>query len=420
MSSSESTHNETAPTAADAGKPARSLALRCLTWGLIVVAALLLTAVLMLSWLMKTETGSRLLLSSVAEFSLGTLEVHGVQGTLGDRLDIEALKIHTAGLQVEASGLQMQWRPLDLWKRQLNVDSLHISALTIASKSSTEPAKLPASLSLPLAVQAKDLALGRLLIADLLNDGQRKEVLTLSALSGALSYQQAQYRARLALSSPWGQGEISAGLHSRLPYLVEAQAKLSGQQTGDLPAVTANLLVSGNLQELKLALSGMDARSATQQALFSGTADAVIAPFSAQILRTARIDLQHLNPQAWTASAPHADLSVKADVRTVNNLAQKNLQLTGEVRIRNTVPGPWNLQRLPVEALQTQISSQGLQWQLQGMDIKLAGNGQVRGQAQLNLADKTSAANAQLQLSRLDFKRQSLGAGPVLTLPAGR
>jgi hypothetical protein len=46
----------------------------------------------------------------------------------------------------------------------------------------------------------------------------------------------------------------------------------------------------------------------------NGTASALIAPFDAQIFKSAHVDIQHFNPAAWASAAPEADLLL-ADLR---------------------------------------------------------------------------------------------------------
>jgi hypothetical protein len=47
----------------------------------------------------------------------------------------------------------------------------------------------------------------------------------------------------------------------------------------------------------------------------NGTASALIAPFDAQIFKSAHVDIQHFNPAAWASAAPEADLRLLADLR---------------------------------------------------------------------------------------------------------
>jgi hypothetical protein len=78
---------------------------------------------------------------------------------------------------------------------------------------------------------------------------------TLTALKGSLEFVAQQYRAQLALSSPWGNASVtSATMASQRPFAIKGNALLQGQVRADVPPVAAQLQVAGSLQELQLAL----------------------------------------------------------------------------------------------------------------------------------------------------------------------
>jgi hypothetical protein len=59
----------------------------------------------------------------------------------------------------------------------------------------------------------------------------------------------------------------------------------------------------------------------------NGTASALIAPFDAQIFKSAHVDIQHFNPAAWASAAPEADLRLLADLRPKESTAKSKKHL---------------------------------------------------------------------------------------------
>jgi hypothetical protein len=64
----------------------------------------------------------------------------------------------------------------------------------------------------------------------------------------------------------------------------------------------------------------------------NGTASALIAPFDAQIFKSAHVDIQHFNPAAWASAAPEADLRLLADLRPKSEKAQQKAKTAQKVQ----------------------------------------------------------------------------------------
>jgi translocation and assembly module TamB len=65
--------------------------------------------------------------------------------------------------------------------------------------------------------------------------------------------------------------------------------------------------LSGSLQELGIALTASGDK-------LKGHADVVATLLASVPLKRAKVDLQHINPQAFNAAAPAADLNLRADL----------------------------------------------------------------------------------------------------------
>ncbi|MBK1890498.1 translocation/assembly module TamB domain-containing protein [Undibacterium sp. 14-3-2] len=421
---------------------------------LCVLVLLLLCCGLLLTWVVKTESGSRSLFALIDYVSLGSLKANGIRGSIGDDIQIDELLLKTPTLEIKASGVQLSWHPAALWHKQVLVDRLQASSLLVATASSNTPASLPTDLGLPFALQARELALGRLVVADILAGGKQKEVVTLTALKGSLQFVAQQYRAQLALSSPWGNANVtSATMAGQRPFALKGNALLQGQVRADVPPVAAQLQVAGSLQELQLALQAQlqeklitPAVSAEVEkkpvadkktAHLNGTASALIAPFDAQIFKSAHVDIQHFNPAAWASAAPEADLRLLADLRpkSEQNAQQKVAQKTqqkapqnteknitkstakniiqpasanyveGEISVTNVASGPLNRNAIPLRSVSASLNWQATHLDFSNLVVQVESKGQIRGDASLDLQGTATRAHAQLSLTNIDLNQ---------------
>ncbi|MBR7793482.1 translocation/assembly module TamB domain-containing protein [Undibacterium sp. FT147W] len=407
---------------------------------------LLLCCGLLLTWVVKTESGSRSLFALLDYVSLGSLKANGIRGSIGGDIQIDELLLKTPTLEIKASGVQLSWHPAALWHKQVLVDRLQASSLLVATASSNTPASLPTDLGLPFALQARELALGRLVVADILAGGKQKEVVTLTALKGSLEFVAQQYRAQLALSSPWGSASVtSATMASQRPFALKGNALLQGQVRADVPPVAAQLQVAGSLQELQLALQAQlqeksgapalaadaDKKAATNKKTphLNGTANALIAPFEAQIFKSAHVDIQHFNPAAWASAAPEADLRLLADLRpksigkapqtapqnTGKNItkstAKNGLQpasssdVVGEISVTNAASGSLNKNAIPIRSASSSLNWQATHLNLSNLVVQVESTGQLRGDVSLDLQGAATRAQAQLSLTNIDLKQ---------------
>lgn len=399
--------------------------LKWLRWLLAGVVTVLLAVVLLIGWAVKSESGTRVFFAVVDQLTAGSIQTNGVRGTLSHALEIDQFRYRDASTGVQASGVQLAWQPQALWRRELVFERLHISYLQIATLPSNTPVSLPQQLTLPLSLNAADLAVGRLQVADMLADGKQKEVLALTALQGQLTYHQNQYQARLRLNSPWGKLETGAvSLSGARPFSLRGNARLQGRVLQDIPPVSAQLQISGDLTALQLALqaelqqspAGTTATTTTTAALrLSGTASALLAPFETQIIRQAQIDIRHLNPADWSAQAPQADLRILADLQPETimtpaaapnkNPAQKTAAaVTGQIRVTNGNPGTLNRHALPLEGLQSSLLWRDDLLDIRDLKLRLTHQGEVQGGGKIQFSNSSFRADARLKLANVDLK----------------
>ncbi|MDE2428923.1 MAG: translocation/assembly module TamB domain-containing protein [Burkholderiales bacterium] len=377
-----------------------------LSWG----ALLLFSFGLLLVWMLQTQTGTRAALVLAEKISAGSLTMTDVHGTLGGSLEIGQFNFRSKTLIVEGEGVHMQWQASDLIRAHVQIRQMQLSSLTIASASDPHAAQMPAGLHLPFTLDANNLALGRLRIATLQPDGTQVDDVVLSALSGRLSYQQQQYRLQTQLTTPWGKVQGHAVLAEQRPFPLRADMDWQGQAQATLPPLLVQGLVSGNLQELQIALKAQAGQQQGRAVALQGQAQLRIAPYAphtAQVLRSLTLDVQHFNPAEWQKDAPQADMLLHASVLPETGVAADKTApvLAGEISVRNQRAGAWNAQALPLRALTTKLRWAGELLSFQQLNIALNGNGSVAGHAEVQWKENKPTADVQLQLSDIDLKQ---------------
>lgn len=382
-----------------------------------LVLLIIIVAVLLFAWACKTQIGTRSLLTLVEDLSIGSLHFKGVTGSLGDQLKVDEFIYTSKALHIKASAVELDWYPGSLWQKHVEINRLSISSLLIAGLPSNKPATMPGDLSLPVSLQAKQLALGRLVLGELHADGKTMtETLQLSAMSGKFGYQGTQFQASATGVTPWGRVEATSKMGSQTPFKLEGNASMQALSRPELPAFTAGMAVqgkvSGSLAQFQLALQTELGRQATasserSQQVMQGKANAVITPFKAPFITALQIDASHVDPSVWQAGAPQADLRVLAQLNPVNTAASTNTSfgLTGNVSISNAKAGPVNQRGLPVQNLDTSLLWQGEQIQLSKVQVQLAGRGKLQGDARVQWPGGKLQAELDVNLANIDLKQ---------------
>ncbi len=344
--------------ATDAVPPRRRRA-----WPAALALALLATLALppaALWALLRSEAGSAWLLARVPG-----LTVQGAQGALlGERFSAERLQWQGAPgrlalQQLALEGLRWQWRPAPgLW---LGLQFEAVSAAQLqwlpAEGRETAPPQPPASLRLPLSLQAP-LHIGRLQVGGAPALQDLRANLALGADAGA--------RHRIdGLALRWAGGQAGGALavQADAPMALALQATLQS-----LPGVPrawhAELLAEGPLQAptLRARLAGLD--DAAHADLEARLAPFAPFPLAALRLQTQDLDLSRLDPRL-----PETRLAGSAEL--VEPVAGRPLQ--ARVALDNTRPGRWNERRLPLRSAQLDVqAAPDTPGQLALRDIRLA------------------------------------------------
>ncbi|MBC3934552.1 translocation/assembly module TamB domain-containing protein [Undibacterium sp. CY7W] len=420
------------PEPAQQGKPAArrywQRGLLMLLLSLVLAAALCFAAV----W---TQNGTRALFSLAHTLTQGRLSVQDINGSLGTAFSLQKLQWQSQDLQLEIQGLEADWNSWSLLSSRFELSRLHAASVAVATLATPGSVVLPTSLRLPLTLRLQDIAVGKFALADLDAQGKQHPVQSFSGLRGRASYEDGRYQADLQATSAFGQIKAKASMLATAPFALEAQAAVSTLAQDQLPALQISSTVKGHLSALDLSWQAGSADTATKMAAkpvqttsafarLQGSGSALITLFAPQLIARAHADLVHLDPSAWNAAAPKADLRILADIRPISaSTAQRSASQAGsanddsfalQMTVQNTAVASLDQHGLPLQSLQAEAVWSGHSLQLQRMSARLAGDGQITGAGQLRW-DHPWFADGKFVLSNINLQKlhQSLRAGQI-------
>lgn len=368
---------------------------------LLFLLLLIILLCMILAGLCGTETGTKKMLELLQNSSGGVLTISGVSGRLAQQLQIDEIMYKDAATSLRASGIQLSWNPWALLHRQLALDTLQVSSLQVATAPDPKPAQLPDSLRLPLAIQLKSGAIGRLRIASLQADGSEQALVQLSAISASLNSSDLQHQIQVAVTSPWGALQLQALIASTLPYRLNGEFKYRGQLNPALPNLGMQGSIRGSLLELALqakAIAEADTQknAALPAQLLQGGFSTVLSPFSAQPLRSLHADIAGLNPADFAASAPQANLHIRANLSVPLKPQEADKQsatalpveaMSGHLQIENSRVARIDQQGLPLLALASDLVWNQDVIELKETQLSLPGNGKISGNARIKIPE---------------------------------
>ena len=321
-----------------AGKsPARRL-LKTVLWSSVLLSA---SSAGFLYWLTATESGLRFGLYTLPELGGVKISSKTLKGTLWHGFSGEDWRIETPSADLTVSGLGLQWQPQELFSdgllhiRHLSVGDLHITAKPTPPKEE-HPAKLPESISLPLAVKLDKLSVGKI------SSGKAGNTFLLRA-EAAYDYDHKRHKLTLnSLQTPWsstgGELEIQTASPFALQGSIRGGAELEGIAGG------GEILLSGDLR-----------RTAFKADLVGGKvslkAEGLVGPFENSLdeqIDHILIKGHALNLAEFVPSAPQTDLDFDA---TIVPSPQKGLALEGSIDLTNSLAAPADQNGIPVRSI---------------------------------------------------------------------
>ncbi|HTH62933.1 MAG TPA: translocation and assembly module protein TamB, partial [Paraburkholderia sp.] len=230
----------------------------------------------------------------------GTL-AHGVQ-----LRDVRWRSLDGSGTEIQVDRVAGSWTlAREPWR--FTIEYLHVGTidarLGASSSSSSEPFRLPKDLRLPMQLEIRDVRVEQLL----LHQGASTTELShfaFHARSDGRHHEAAIDR----LDTPFGGLTASVKLDGVEPFPLSGELGYAGKVKDEAVQVAGHL--SGTLEQVvaELDASGMKLAG---HARIEGT------PFAAVPLRRAMLTFDHVNPQAFSAGAPLADLAVRAELQPV-------------------------------------------------------------------------------------------------------
>jgi len=408
-------------------QPRRGRAGRRVLYALLAVAAVLLALAATLAWVAGTDSGARSAWRFAVWSMQGKLSGEYGGGSLADGVHLRNLRYRDATIQLDIDRIDAAWN-LSLRQRRLTISYLHAGTIDINKQPSPPtPTVMPSSLSLPLALNLNDVSLQKLILQ------QGTSVNELSDLQLHGTSDGVQHTLVLdKLTTAFGQATALLHLNGKSPFALSGGVELAGgylqgqqgqqsQQAQESIAEKFQLAaqLSGSLQELGIALTAAGDK-------LNGSADVVATPFATVPLKRARIDVQHVNPQAFSSGAPKADLQLRADLAPVAGATAENLRVAGPVAISNAIPGSLDRQRLPLTSVKARVDLGVDSQQLSDLRVALLKDAMLTGKGEFHPEDKTGrfdfeVAGLDLQAIHNELKPTRL-AGPlnVVLHPGGQ
>ena len=324
--------------------------------------ALLLAALLALpcatGWLMLSNSGLAWLAGSVMRMSGGS--VSGVSGSLLASPGVKSMTINSADLHITLRDARLVWRPAALPGGKFEIISLSASKLEI--RTSPTPSVFPDKLQLPLALSLKKLDIGLLQI--FLSTGGTADFsarnLTASLSSDGLLHQLNSLQAKL----DYGRLSASGKINGKQPFAIEARADLTAQTTLTGAAHIASTL-RGNLKQLSLAAQATGEK-------FAGSGKVQLTPYANFPVSALQLTLSGLDPRAFFAKAPQADLTLQADLQGKQFLA-------GNFTLSNHAPAPFDRDGLPLQSAHAHLTLSKDSIQLDDLILNSGKNSSISG-----------------------------------------
>lgn len=294
----------------------------------------------------------------------GRLKVEGLHGSLLGSISAQQIEFQGDDTKFVATGATLRWRPVALLAGTLSLPRIAADAVEVSLPPPTPqpPPTPPKSLALPLRVSLGDVTVHSIDI----RRGSSRFPLTDVALSvtGAKAWQLHLH----SLATPWGKAQGEATIDADpAPFPMSGRFALSADGERGY-AVSATL--SGTLLRPELAATG-EAQGA------HASAAAVLAPFAANVLERFTLQAEGINPRAWHAAAPQADLRLQANAQAAPETADGAIR--GEAIVENAAPGTLDRDQLPLASLHGTFANVGQSFTLSDIVLDLGAGGRLAG-----------------------------------------
>lgn len=387
--------------------------------------ALLLAALLAAGtvWLTHTPGGVALAIRAIDALLPERITATGIRGAFATGVEIDELRIEVDETVVVLSGVRGSIESFAPLSRHLALSELSADrvAIRLSPVPSPGPAKVPARIAAPLTFDAHALRIGEFAIE------RERPAFKMSAIDAALAFGPRGTEVRRFAADIAGNRLTVVGtLGPARPFPIDAGGTLVSRLVvggGAEPAavdapVQATWRALDSLEQLQLNAGvtggpGYAARGALRLR---------IAPFAPDALQSLDADLAGIDPAAWFAGAPRADLQVQAQLQPV---AGATFTLSGPIHVSNRRPGPLDEGRIPLRELRGHLTAHAGALAVDGARALLV-RGAASGQFALNWESRTAMhweADARLDAvdpAAIHTRAQSMSVDGRLAAQSGR
>ncbi len=352
---------------------------RLLAWTLVLLALLVVGG----GWFASRESTVRWIAEQIAQASGGKIALDGVRGSLIEGVAIDRVRFDSDKVSVEIDRLAVAWFWLP--PRLIQITSLEAERVRVVShQASSEPAKPPASLALPINLRVQRLAVGEVLIE---SNGHTTRI---AKIDGALRANANRIAVELARTEAFGlvfsgEGRIAA----QAPFATRVDLKAG------LPSVPMiadlGLRAEGPLEALQVEAQGRF----TEREAAPLIARATVHPFTADALGTIEASIERLPLTTFGVTMPQAVLSARARLGVHEGV------FGGPIEVRNTTPGNLRDAKAPLETATARlaIDAQGVRFEQLAAVVSDGGalDGQIAvagGKTRIDLNAKTISLKA--------------------------
>jgi len=365
----------------------RRIPLRPLRWLMSLSLVTLTLVVLLLAFVLGTQTGLRTVFAVADDLAPGLLQVDRVEGRVLGRLELDGFALSLPGLEVSVGSLLLDWRPGNLLIGRLQVREFSGSDIQVVTepakeKPASEPFELP-SIKLPIAIAIEQLLVERLSYRQAGAPPASEIKLTRAELSATATGDRVDLR-RLAaeLSQPEARARAAGQVQLDGAYPIALSLDWQFQQAPAL-SISGAGQVSGDLDALLISHRIKGSITAVLQARVK---DALKAPSWQAEIDLKRIDLPQLvvdappiNLQAQLKTT--GDLERAAVTGTLQGSAPEVLEMG---RLAADLDLEWAAQVLTIKALRLTESAAPAEAGAAGSDALLGTRIDVSGRLDTN------------------------------------
>jgi len=358
--------------------------LRALAWSFGGLIVLVLAIAAGAWWWLGSDQSLAAALARAARYLPAghTLEARDVTGSVRAGGHIGWLRWQGPTLAVEVNQAEVGWQIRPLFSRQLKLGEVRAAQITIERRGPVddkppeplEQLALPIDIDLPFKIDRVRWVGPPALEARALSGHYRYTDAHHTLALDGVDIADGHYSGKLRLQGPAPMaldlsldGKVRAPLAEGRSMEVAATAAIQGT----LATAAARLQVEAHLAPVELPANPDQGMSADVKAQ--------IAPWQAQPVIDAAVDLRHVDAAMLWPGAPVTYLSGTVDAGPDGGAAPPTPSAPGgtswkvAIDLTNGVPGPWDEDRVPVERVEASAVFDGVNWAIPSATVRSAG-----------------------------------------------